>query len=156
SRARYRSRPGGPWARGTTARSSALIRIERLARDEWRVAGQGGSIRRDQPSSLPTPTPPAPNERRAPAMPGTEPTRALSPDSEAWTPDRGRRSRSRGVRLIGSLALVVLAALVVILVGYSWSLAEVRRVEQDVKAGRVAAARARLEWLALLGLGGVE
>jgi tetratricopeptide (TPR) repeat protein len=60
------------------------------------------------------------------------------------------------VRLVGSLALVGLAALTLVLAGYSWSLAEVGRVERDVKAGRVAAARARLEWLARLGLWGVE
>ena len=49
-----------------------------------------------------------------------------------------------------------LTAVLIGIIGYRWFTAQFKRVEVEVKAGQAKAARARLSWLTMLGLGGVE
>ncbi len=55
-----------------------------------------------------------------------------------------------------SLVGVVVAAVAVGIVGYGWYQSELKRAEQEIKAGQVSPARVRLTRLSKLGLGGVE
>src|SRR5262245_35668372 len=88
-------------------------------------------------------------------MPRTEPEQVQPPDATAPAPAPARRRRvaARVRWVVGGLAL---AAVLLGLGGYRWSLAELARAERELKAGQPAVARARLERLAAMGLGGVE
>jgi enediyne biosynthesis protein E4 len=81
-----------------------------------------------------------------------EPTH--EPDRTA--PIVSRASSPRYLRVAWSLVVAVVAAMVVGIVGYGWSQSELRRAEQEIKAGQVGTGRARLTRLSKLGLGGVE
>src|SRR5262245_60483002 len=83
-------------------------------------------------------------------MPRTEPEQVQPPDATA--PAR-RRIPPRARWIVGGLGL---AGALLGLGGYRWSLAELARAQRELKAGQPAAARARLERLAAMGLGGVE
>src|SRR5262249_21873280 len=77
--------------------------------------------------------------------------------------DRAERTALGRVRTVSLLRLGImgvglagLVAILVVMIGNRWSVAELQRVEREVKGGQIAAARARLARLALLGFGGVE
>ncbi len=65
-------------------------------------------------------------------------------------------TRPRAVRLLGGLVLTALAAAIVSMTVSSWSQEQMVRIEQELRAGRVVEARARLRWLDTLYLGGTE
>ncbi|MHB1559608.1 MAG: FG-GAP-like repeat-containing protein, partial [Isosphaeraceae bacterium] len=81
----------------------------------------------------------------------TMPTQTRPPDEpSAPTPARTRPRLALGV------LLAVLTGVALWLSGEQWVQAELGRVERDVQAGRIAAARSRLDWISALHLGGVE
>jgi tetratricopeptide (TPR) repeat protein len=62
----------------------------------------------------------------------------------------------RVLRIASWLGLATLVSVLATLAAYRWSLGELVRVEQEIKAEQFAAARERLERLGRMGLGGVE
>jgi enediyne biosynthesis protein E4 len=86
--------------------------------------------------------------------PESEDAHAPAPPSSGGRRAGGPRPLRR--RLAWWLGLAGLAAALVWLGVERWSRAELGRVEREIKRGEVRAARARLDRLGLLGLGGVE
>src|SRR5438445_8717834 len=88
------------------------------------------------------------------AMPRSQVKRAHEPGRA--TPVRRGALAPRWLWIVWLLGLAGLAAIPLGIAGQRWAQAELRRAEQEVEAGQVRSAAARLSRLAKLGLGGTE
>src|SRR3954468_17027535 len=71
-------------------------------------------------------------------------------------PARAILEPPRRLGIVLCLGLAILTAVLVSITGTWWCQSEIQRAETEVKGGQIGSARARLERLARLGLGGAE